>query len=678
MGIGTMFGSSLANRSIGTKIGLGFVVVLAILAASSATAWVAFRGVSGSIDQFAGLMSRSGMYRDIDRSVAQYRGRVREYLYSDTDAAESAAKADGATVRRFIDQALGSVVDPGRRQMLAEISKLADTYAAGFEKLANLEHEATKLTTEVLDVAGAQLTDGFSAVIAAAGQADKNELLALTIEGRRLSLLARLEVNKRIGRQDAAADKAAEQTFNALRQQVTQLDAATKGTELNAPVAAEIKLIDTYQAAFRRVVTLSAERIALANGVMREAGDAMEALAVKAKDSNLASQAVVERRTKAVVSNGSTLVAVFGAGAIAIGSALAWLIGRGVSRPVLRMTDAMHHLARREFQVEVPGIGRKDEIGRMAEAVQVFKDNMIEADRLRESNERQKQEAEAERKAGMLRLADNFEAGIKGIVSSVASQATEMQSAAESMTHTAQQATQQATSVAASVEEASANVQTVASSAEELSASVQEIARQVDQSSKIAGQAVVEADHTNTTVEGLDRSAQRIGEVVQLIETIAGQTNLLALNATIEAARAGDAGKGFAVVASEVKSLASQTAKATEEIRAQIGEIQGATGQTVEAIRSIGATIREMSEIATAIASAVEEQGAATREIATNVQQAAQGTGEIATNIEGVSRAASETGAAASQVLSAAGELSRQSETLRRDVDAFLTTVRAA
>jgi methyl-accepting chemotaxis protein len=176
----------------------------------------------------------------------------------------------------------------------------------------------------------------------------------------------------------------------------------------------------------------------------------------------------------------------------------------------------------------------------------------------------------------------------------------------------------------------------------------------------------------------LDRSAQRIGEVVQLIETIAGQTNLLALNATIEAARAGDAGKGFAVVASEVKSLASQTAKATEDIRTQIGEIQGATGQTVEAIRSIGTTIRQMSEIATTIASAVEEQGAATREIASNVHQAAQGTADIATNIEGVSRTASDTGTAASQVLGAAGELSKQSETLRRDVDEFLATVRAA
>ncbi len=365
--------------------------------------------------------------------------------------------------------------------------------------------------------------------------------------------------------------------------------------------------------------------------------------------------------------------------ATAITVALALWIGlTRISRPVVGMCTAMRALAGGDKTIEIPGVGRKDEIGQMAETVAVFKNGMIEADRLREETERQKADAEKERKTGMLRLADTFETGIKGVVNSVASQATEMQSSAQAMTHTAEQATHQATAVAASVEEASANVQTVASSAEELSASVREIGQQVEHSSKIASQAVIEADKTNMTVEGLAKTAQRIGDVVQLIETIAGQTNLLALNATIEAARAGDAGKGFAVVASEVKSLASQTAKATEEIRVQISEIQGATGQTVEAIRSIGTTIRQMSEIATTIASAVEEQGAATREIATNVHQAAQGTSDIATNIEGVSRAASDTGSAASQVLGAAGELSKQAETLRRDVDDFLATVRAA
>ena len=411
---------------------------------------------------------------------------------------------------------------------------------------------------------------------------------------------------------------------------------------------------------------------------MKQARNTLSTDVEKARESNLAEQATTEKDAIVVLGSGETRVMVLGLVGLAVGAALAWLIARGISRPVVRLCEAMRSLAGGDKTIVVPGVGRKDEVGQTAGTVQVFKDNMIEADRLREETEQHKVAAEAERKTGMLRLADDFEAGIKGVVNSVASQATEMQSSAQAMTHTAEQATQRATAVAASVEQASANVQTVASSAEELSASVLEIGRQVEQSSKISGEAVVEADKTNTTVEGLSKSAQRIGDVMQLIETIAGQTNLLALNATIEAARAGDAGKGFAVVASEVKSLASQTAKATEEIRAQISDIQGATGQTVKAIRNIGETIRRISEISTSIASAVEQQSAATREIATNVQQAAQGTGDTATNIEGVSRAASETGAAATQVLGAAGELSKQSETLRRDVDEFLANVRAA
>jgi methyl-accepting chemotaxis protein len=669
----------VADRHVGTKIALGFTAVLAILAISSAAAWLAFGRVSAAVDTYASLVANSGIFRDIDRTVTQYRGHAREYIFSADQATANAAIADAGVLHDLIAAGLARITDPGRRAMLEEIAKQAESYGANFAKLQTSQREEMKLETEVLDVVGVQMTDGLTAVIAGANKASNASLLLpLAIEGRRLSLVARLDANKRIGRHDEASAKMADQAIDDLRRTLAQLDTATKGSELNAPVAAETKSADTYQTAFHRAVSLDQEQLALVNGPMKQAGDAMEANAAKAKDSNLAAQADIEKATIATTTNGNTLVVALAFAALAIGAALAWLIGRGISRPVMQMCGVMRALADGNKTVEIPGVGRKDEIGQMAATVQVFRDNMVEAERLREENERNKAQAEVERKAGMRQLADTFEAGIKGVVNSVASQATEMQSAAQSMTQTAEQATHQATAVAAAVEQASANVQTVATSAEELSASVLEIGRQVEQSSKIANQAVTEADRTNVTVEGLSHAAQRIGEVVQLIETIAGQTNLLALNATIEAARAGDAGKGFAVVASEVKSLASQTAKATEEIRAQISEIQGSTGQTVEAIRSIGATIRQMSEIATTIASAVEEQGAATREIASNVQQAAKGTGDIATNIGGVSQAANDTGAAASQVLSAASELSRQSETLRRDVDQFLSTVRTA
>jgi methyl-accepting chemotaxis protein len=674
----TGFRHFVVNRSIGSKIGAGFAVVLAILAISSATAWLAFGWVNDTLGNYAGLVVRSAIYRDIDKTVAQYRGHVREYVYSNNEATADTAIKEGETLRELIAGGLTRVANPERHSLLESMAKQAEAYAAGFAHVRELNVEQAKIEAEVMDVTGQQMTDGFSAIADAANKAGNTDLLLQAADGRRLSLLARLDANKRLGRHDMAAEKSANGSLDALRRTLQSIGAATKESDLNATAAAEAKLVDTYQSAFQRAAALDAQQVSLVDGAMHETGDALEENSNKAEAGNLADQAVLEKETIATTNSGSQLVLVLGLAAVAIGAVLAWLIGRGISRPVVRMCVAMRALAGGDKTVEIPGVGRKDEIGQMADTVQVFKDNMIEADRLREANERQKAEAEAERKAGMVKLADTFEASIKGVVNSVASQATEMQSAAQSMTHTAEQATEQATAVAASVEQASANVQTVATAAEELSASVLEIGRQVEQSSKIANQAVGEADRTNTTVEGLNHAAQRIGEVVQLIETIAGQTNLLARNATIEAARAGDAGKGFAVVASEVKSLASQTAKATEEIRAQIGEIQGATGQTVEAIHTIGATIRQMSEIATTIASAVEEQGAATREIATNVHQAAQGTGDIATNIGGVSRAASDTGAAATQVLSSAGELARQSETLRHDVDDFLATVRAA
>lgn len=670
--------SIIADRRIGTKVAIGFAAVLLILAVSSTIAYWAFGSASQALEKYAFLVGNSATFRDIDLLVTRYRGQAREYVYSNDEATADEAVKTGTALRQLIDAGLARVADPGRHRLLEDAAKQAEGYDAYFQHARSMNEEQTKIQGSVLDSGGQQLTDGFTGIIAAATKAGNAELLSSAIEARRLSLIAQIGVARRLGMHDEAAGRSAVQALEGLRHSVSQIDSLTKGSELTASVAALSKLVDTYQAGFVRSATLDSEQLALLNGAMKQSGVALADDAVKARESNLADQGVTEASAKAVTNSGETLVLWLGLAGLVVGVLLAWLIGRGISRPVVGMCAAMRALAGGNKTVEIPGVGRKDEIGQMADTVQVFKTNMIEADRLRDDAEKSKAVAEKERRAGMLRLADTFEAGIKGVVSSVASQATEMQSSAQAMTHTAEQATQQATAVAASVEQASVNVQTVASSTEELSTSVLEIGRQVEQSSKIANQAVIDADKTNATVEGLNKSAQRIGEVVQLIETIAGQTNLLALNATIEAARAGDAGKGFAVVASEVKSLANQTAKATEEIKSQIGDIQGATSQTVDAIRSIGTTIRQMSEIATTIASAVEEQGAATREIATNVHQAAQGTSDIATNIEGVSRSASDTGAAATQVLGAAGELSKQSEMLRRDVDNFLATVRAA
>lgn len=362
---------------------------------------------------------------------------------------------------------------------------------------------------------------------------------------------------------------------------------------------------------------------------------------------------------------------------IAVAGAL-WIILGRVVRPLEGIRGAMASLANGEKHVDVPGLGRTDEIGAMADAVEVFRRNAIEMERLEAEQAEQEKRAEEEKRRALNELADSFLASVGGVVNRVSAAADQMKSTAQSMSGIAEETNHQATTVSAASDQASSNVRSVASAAEELSSSISEISRQVQEAARISNEAAASAESSNRTVEGLAQAVQEIGKVVELINEIAEQTNLLALNATIEAARAGEAGKGFAVVAAEVKELASQTAKATGDIGDQITSIQNSTTEAVNAMREVGGTIGTVNEISSSIASAVEQQGAATEEIARNVQQASAGTEQVNTNIVGVTQAASDAGSSATQVLSSAEELASQAEQLRAEVDRFVEQVRAA
>ena len=363
---------------------------------------------------------------------------------------------------------------------------------------------------------------------------------------------------------------------------------------------------------------------------------------------------------------------------LALAALTLWMVISRIVRSLGQITAAMGKLAGGETSVVVPCTTRRDEMGSMARALLVFKENAVKVLGMQAEREALEKTAREERAAAMARLADAFEGAVGEIVEAVASASTQLEGSAGTLSTTAERAQELTTMVAAASEEASTNVQSVASASEEMASSVNEIGRQVQESAKIAGEAVEQARRTHHRVNELSDASRRIGDVVELINTVASQTNLLALNATIEAARAGEAGRGFAVVATEVKALAEQTAKATEEIRRQISDIQNATQDSVSAIEEIGVTIGRISEISSTIASAVEEQGAATQEVARNVQQAAQGTQQVASNITDVQRGADETGAASSQVLTFAQSLSQESSRLKSEVGRFLEMVRAA
>jgi methyl-accepting chemotaxis protein len=669
--------SFFTNLRVGTKIYLGFGVVCVALAVLGGLSFWTVTGLGKQFHQYGEMAKDTLLVSELEADMVSLRLAVQKYMVQDSKENLATVRKEFETVRHVIEEAKKEIHKPDRAKLIAEIDSHEDEYQKNFNHVVELMEKRDKLVYDSLNPLGAETRKLLSAINEGAYKAGDFQSANYALVVQENFLLARLYAAKFLDTNDEDEVERTRKEMAEVEHSLETLDGSLENPERRRLLVKVEENAPKYLKTFNLLVELIHERNKIRDEELAKFGKMINDKAEAVKHSAKADETALEEAVTDEVKTSEIESLVIATLALTVSVLFAFIIARGITKPINAMTAAMARLANKDWSTEVPAQGRRDEIGEMANAVQVFKDNGIEAERLVAEQEKERLVKE-QRAQAIVKMTDEFSASVGAVVQAVAAAATEMQQSAQSLSATAEETNRQSTAVAAASEEASTNVQTVASAAEELSASIGEISRQVTQSSSIAAKAVEEVQKTNANVQGLADAAQKIGEVVSLINDIASQTNLLALNATIEAARAGEAGKGFAVVASEVKSLANQTAKATEQIGSQISSVQNATNEAVAAIQGIGKIIGEISSIATTIAAAVEEQGAATKEIARNVQQASAGTNEVSSNITGVTKAAGETGSASGQVLAAAGELSQQAEKLRMEVDNFVTKVRAA
>ncbi len=578
--------------------------------------------------------------------------------------------------------------------------------------MADLVKEQNHLVSDVLIPAGEAVVHDIDGIIKDAAKEGNEEAMRLAATAREHALLTQVYTQRYINEQDEALVENVRHEFKKTEEALATLKSSLHTQKEKDLFADAQKRFHDYEVAFEKmhvdevkVRHLVDEKMPEEiNDIVKKAEHLAELISIE--------EHKLEKQMHDEIAAAETQIIIISVLGVLIAMAIAFYLSQDISNPIVRMTGAMQELADGNLEVEVPDADRGDEIGDMAATMQVFKDAAVEnekmrqqqkkaeeAERQREAEERKmaeqraeqerqreaeaerekkaaEEQAEEERKRLLNEMADQFQSSVGNVVEGVSAAAEEMQASAQSMAAGAEETETRSAAVAAAAEQAAANVTTVASAGEELSSSITEISRQVSQSSSISKKAVEEAGKTSAQIEELVIAADKIGEVVNLITDIAEQTNLLALNATIEAARAGDAGKGFAVVASEVKNLATQTARATDEIGSQIGGIQTATKDAVVAIQEISKIITQTDEISSAIAAAVEEQSAATSEIATNIEQASAGSAEVSSNIGGVSQAAAQSGESASQILQASQELATQAAHLSKEVDTFIVNIR--
>jgi methyl-accepting chemotaxis protein len=676
--------SLLSGLSIRQRILAGFASVLFLVAVVAVTAVIGSRSTSSSVDSYAVNTERALSVGQLKQRFLTLQVMVARFVASGEEKDSKAAGAFGGALVSDLDKALGNAAAGSEADTLKRLSVTLKDYLIGFANVASMRSRLDLMVAKTLDPSGQMMVDGLSVLISELEAAHRSDSLSYARTARDKALQARLAAYMYLGRFDPALADQTRSLVADMEMPLQLLDydlpKAQKGAaETDARLFYDDakKNMGAFGRAFDSAQSILIDLHGQFDGPMATQASSLtegfDMLVAEASGQTKTIQADMMTRMQA----SETLIVAVSIMGLLGGALMAWTMGNGLSRPILALAQAMGRLANGDLSTVVPARERHDEVGQMAAALEVFKDHAEANQRLEQERRDMAARAEADRHELMIGMADDFQTNVGRIVESVGKSSQEMQVLAQRMAGTAENALDRAGMVATASEEASSNVQTVAAAAEELAASILEIGRQVTQSSEIAHAAVEEAKRSDALVQGLANSAQKIGEVVALITDIANQTNLLALNATIEAARAGDAGKGFAVVANEVKNLASQTGRATEEISAQITEVQGATQNAVSALRGIGETIGRIDSIASAIAAAIEEQGAATREITHNVHQAAHGTQGVSDNIQAVNEAAEETGDASRHVLDAAQKVNEETDRLNREMEAFLTQIRA-
>jgi len=659
-----------------SKIMLGFTVVLAISAGSMGFAYLGFERVSGVVDAYRKSVQEADLARDIDRELISYRALARYFVVTGKEEDGKAALAAEARLQGAIQASMKGTTDRARLEQVAKLEREFRMFTKIFADMLKVKEDSARIAQNQLARTGNSLRYKVDDL---PSNAEDEEMPLITLGAKK--------VTEQFQAVTALANTFvvnSDQTVaNSALARLKFVENALKAiSSKNAKILDGIKEIDGMLEEYRRSLAMlvgNAKEIEGLTQEMTETAAEINKASAAMKSDLLADQKRLDAESDSSIAETEQLIVMLAAGGLLLGCIWAFLLGIGISRPMTRMCGAMRELAAGNFDVVLPGLGRRDELGEMAGAVEEFKVQAVaRAERDAASQEAQSKAASAARRNELIRFADDFEAAVGSIVANVSSSAVQLEAAAGTLTRTAETTQSLSSQVAGASEEASTNMQSVASATGELSASVDEIGRRVKESSQIAEAAVLQAEQTDGRIGKLSRAAQEIGDVVKLITAIAEQTNLLALNATIEAARAGDAGRGFAVVASEVKSLASQTAKATDEISNHISGMQGATQESVAAIKEIGGTIGKISDIASTIASAVAQQSSATQEIARSVQNVAQGTQEAATNVMHVNRGATETGTASEEVLNSARTLSSESTRLREELDRFMANIRAA